>query len=170
MSNNNTLSVATATFVALLNLVVTMPVNAQGKPALTRDVDRSSAQPVSTYCRTQTNVMCILYKVPVGKRLVVETVSYDVTSFSPGVVRKIVFGQDVANLYLAPGIGPNVYAVAPVLGYTTVYGGVESRVYSATQPLRAYFDENQVFGSVAYVSDGISADQTFTFSGYLVDK
>ncbi|CAN5432308.1 hypothetical protein BH11PSE9_BH11PSE9_17170 [soil metagenome] len=167
-------SVVVALAAVLFNAALVTPVRAQAKAALTRDVDRPSAQPVSAFCSAASNMKCILYTVPAGKRLVVETVSYAVEAQNGGIVRNVVFGQDDTRFFLSPGIGPNVYALTPAFTYLDVYsnpGAPSPRKYAATQPLRAYLDENQVFAAVTYVAEApVTNYQVFTFSGYLVEK
>lgn len=163
-------SIAAAVSAVVLNVAVVTPAHAQVKAALTRDVDRPSAQPVNATCRTFSDAKCILYTVPAGKRLVVETVSYVAYSTSAGRIDSIYFGQDVADVYgfLLPDVNTNIYSVAPVL--TSDAAGL--RRYNATQPLRAYIDENQRLAAAVY-SGGVGAystPQTLIFSGYLVDK
>ena len=173
-------AVATVVAATLVNFVVVAPAHAQAKPALVRDVDRSTLQPVNGYCYSYTSgnfgpLKCTLYSVPAGKRLVVETVSYS-GRFHPGKApNQIVFGLNNPNLGVvifpagaAPGtpIYSNTYSVIPMLAYEGDY-----RYFGLAQTLRMYIDESQSFAASAF-EDGSNNEQPqyFAFSGYLVDK
>lgn len=161
--NPRTTIVAAAVAAALLNIAFIAPALAQVKAALTRDVDRSSAQPVSGVCKAA--VACALYKVPAGKRLVVETVGYHLTTASGSVVYLIAFGTD--NGTGGPVFdAPNSSTVAPALAYDR--DGY--RVYSGSQNLTMHFDEHQGLAAFSTQSSNYKYEQIFRFSGYLVDK
>jgi hypothetical protein len=156
-------------FTAVAGLALGQHATAQTtRPILTRDVDRGAAQPVNGACSASfaTSVgTCILYTVPVGKRLVVETVSYSVALAAGQSLGSILFGLNTALPYFQVG-SPNLYGVS-----TNPYFNGVTTVYSATQPLRIYLDEGQGFTAGGTVNGGGSNyEQDFSFSGYLVDK
>jgi hypothetical protein len=154
---------------AVAGLALGQPATAQtAKPILTRDVDRGTAQPVNGACSASFAAAvgtCILYTVPSGKRLVVETVSYNV-SIPPGQsLGSILFGLNTALPYFQLG-SPNLYAVS-----TNPYFNGATNAYTASQPLRIYLDEGQAFVAGGSVNGGgNNYEQDFSFSGYLVDK
>lgn len=163
--------VCSAAAAAALNIALTMPAHAQAKAALTRDIDRSSAQPVHGICgesdASSGFLKCTLYTVPAGKRLIVETVSYEAVTAAGSVVTSVLFGQDYKGTsYLNMGFG-NVFNIQP----TYKYEQDGYRVYGGTQALRMYIDENNTLaaggahgGAYRYYGWQLS------FSGYLVDK
>lgn len=138
------------------------------RPILTRDVDRGAAQPVNGACSASFGDSvgnCILYTVPAGKRLVVETVSYSVVVEPGQNLVSILFGLNTPLPYFQVG-SPNLYGVS-----TSPYFNGAAFIYSATQPLRIYLDEGQSFtGGGSVNSSGSSYEQDFSFSGYLVDR
>lgn len=154
---------------AVAGLALGQPATAQtAKPILTRDVDRGTAQPVNGACSASFAAAvgtCILYTVPSGKRLVVETVSYSVVLASGQYLGSILFGLQTALPYFQVG-SPNLYGVS-----TAPYFNGGAFVYSATQPLRIYLDEGQGFVAGGSVNGGANNyEQDFSFSGFLVDK
>lgn len=170
MSLKASLSSTAVLSALVLGLGLAAPAHAQVKAALTRDVDRPTAQPVNGNCSTFPNtagvIKCALYTVPAGKRLVVETVGYEGTVSSGYSLYRVLFGQDGGYpiVYLGQA---NVFPVTPVLAYDT--GTV--RTYSAAQSLNISLDENQVLVGGMDRSDFVSKYlEFFSFSGYLVDK
>ncbi len=169
MKPKNLSLVAAVASAVLFNVAFVSPALAQAKAALTRDIDRSSAQPVYGACQTYAdsggNIKCSLYTVPAGKRLVVESAGYSVSTATGSVVYEILFGPDAGypNVSL---FSPNVHFVAQVLAFELG----STRNFSATQALKIYLDEGQTL--VAGTSHGGSANylEYFKFSGYLVDK
>jgi hypothetical protein len=155
---------AAAVSAIVLNVALVTPALAEVKAALTRDVDRATAQPVHSACTTQSQVVpCTLYTVPAGKRLIVETVSYYVTAFDVNaIVTEICFGKDCG---VSVSLAQQSYDVAVVQNPR----GLDRFSYAATQPLRAYFEEAEVFGAL-YSAGHYNSIGTFRFSGYLVDK
>ncbi len=154
----------------LLNLLFSPLVNAQGKAALTRDVDRPTAQPVNGKCETGSIPgsgfgKCALFKVPAAKRLVVETISYIVFVDSQSRLFQILFGQDAGFPTIFFGL-PNTFVIAPM---TTFDDGIVHS-YGGSQPLVIYIDENQTLDAGFVTGGGTNFTQSFTFSGYLVDK
>lgn len=139
---------------------------AQTRAALIRDIDRPEAQPVNGSCTTIAQPVagvasCLLMTVPVGKRLVVETVGYSAAS-GGNQPYPLMFGEGTGIL---SATSPNVFSLTPVLGFP-VTGAV---IFTATQALRIYIDE----GRSLWATDtpGITSfPQNFRFSGYLVDK
>jgi hypothetical protein len=169
MSPKTPFTVAAAVAVAVLNVAFVAPVHAQVKAALVRDVDRSTSQPVNGRCIAGTDsngaIKCVLYSVPAGKRLVVETVSYQAVSEAGTPVYQVLFGLNdpsSSNLFYP---GSNIYSVTPTFVYET-----SARVYSATQALRIYIDENQSLAAGDTHGGTANFQQGFSFSGYLVDK
>lgn len=137
------------------------------RPILTRDVDRGTAQPVNGACSASfadSVGTCILFTVPAGKRLVVETVSYSVALTPSQYLTSILFGLNTALPYFQVG-SPNLYAVS-----TTPYFNGGANVYSASQPLRIYLDQGQAFVAGGSVTGSSNYEQDFSFSGYLVDR
>jgi len=154
-----------------LSGAVALPAQAQTKAALTRDVDRPTAQPVNGTCssyRVSGSIKCNLYRVPAGKRLVVETVFYNV-SVAPGAsIYALVYGEDTGSTDLTYLGNPNVFGLAPTPGYN--FAG-RFQTYTATQPLKLYVDENHFFAAAgAHASASNDFLWTFGFSGYVVDK
>jgi hypothetical protein len=134
---------------------------------LTRDIDRGTAQPVNGACIASFAAgpgSCVLFTVPAGKRLVVETVSYSVVVSPTQSLGSIVFGLNTVPQYFQVG-SPNLYAVS-----TAPYFNGAAVVYSASQPLRIYLDEGQAFAAGGSISDSNNYEQDFSFSGYLVEK
>lgn len=142
--------------------------SAQAKPALVRDV--STAQPVNGSCNetafnTPGFAKCVLYTVPVGKRLVVESVSYKITLDPTLQVTQLLFGFD--NLCCTNILfGPQVRAVNPMPAFSPT-----TRSYMGSENIRLYLEENGSFSAIAYFQTGGPAySQYFNFTGYLVDK
>lgn len=148
--------------------------SAQAQPtraAMTRDIDRATSQPVNgvNTCTSIFNhyVKCKLYTVPAGKRLVVETVSYQVTFDATQFLYSLAFGTDDTSTQYLRISAPNVFVVAP--GPPTVFGG--NKYYSASQSLRFYIDEGQVLAAgMEHGPSNTNYSHIFAFSGYLVDK
>lgn len=153
-------------------LVLVPTAHAQTKAALTRDVDRPAAQPVSGKCTGSTftdSFKCTLYTVPMGKRLVVELVSQRLISLPTQAVTLLQFGRNDQALSSFSD-GDKVYSVN--LGSSVTFNGSFSTHFGSTS-LRFYLDEgDQLAGSAVFSSYFGSAAQvqTFAFSGYLVDK
>jgi hypothetical protein len=167
--NSKTLRPLVAAAAALFNVAFMTASYAQAKAALTRDVDRATAQPATGACSAFSNgigtLKCALYTVPAGKRLVVETVSYRMTTASGTPIYFVNFGEDVGFADLPFGT-PNIFNVAPVFAYAS--GG--DTTYTGTQALRMYVDENKVFAAGGSRGGSVNYEQRFSFSGYLVDK
>lgn len=170
MSPKTLLTLVAAVAAVPLNFAFVAPAHSQVKAALVRDVDRPTLQPVNGACGGFIDnngvIKCLLFTVPAGKRLVVETVSYSATTQAGTPVYQVVFGQNdpsAANLFYS---STNTYAVNPAYAYEN--GG--ARVYSATQALRIYIDENQSLAAGDSHGGNANYQQLFTFSGYLVDK
>ena len=160
---------AAAAMAAFFSVAFVMPAQAQVKAAFTRDVDRPTAQPVNGACTTAADgfgsIKCALYSVPAGKRLVVETVSYKMTTASGTAVYFVTFGQDAGFANLPFGY-PNIYNLTPVFTYEFASG----RTYTGAQALQMYIDENQTFAAGGARGGTVNYVNTFAFSGYLVDK
>jgi hypothetical protein len=134
---------------------------------LTRDIDRGTAQPVNGACTASFAAAlgnCVLFTVPAGKRLVVETVSYSVVVLPSQSLVSIVFGLNTVSQYFQVG-SPNLYAVS-----SAPYSNGAAVGYSASQPLRIYLDEGQAFAAGGSISGSNNYEQDFSFSGYLVEK
>ena len=162
-------SIALATSAALALCAVASSASAQPKPALTRDIDRPGGQPVHGYCVAPSFSgagKCTLLTVPPGKRLVVETVSYQLFVEAGKRIINIAIG-DGTDFASFPSllISDNVYSLTPV--FSNDYGIYR---YSTSQPLKFYLEEGRIL--VAYVATEGSAvySQQFSFSGFLVDK
>ena len=152
----------------ILGCVLPCAVQAQ-KPALVRDVDRGSAQPVSGGCSGFAALSgitkCVLYTVPAGKRLVVELVSFEAAADGSNSVYKILVGKNnppFGNIL----IGTNVFTLSP--GVATVIS--TTKLYFGSQTLRFYLDENEQLAGQVNFTGGTNFQQLFSFSGYLVDK
>lgn len=161
--------VAAAAIAALALVALVTPAHAQVKAALTRDVDRPSAQPVNGTCTTASDtvgaIKCALYSVPAGKRLVVETVSYKMATASGSAVYFVTYGQDAGFASLPFGY-PNILSVTPAFAYEQA----GARIYTGAQALQMYIDENQSFAAGGSRGGTANYVQSFSFSGYLVDK
>jgi hypothetical protein len=165
----------TAAFALAMGLGVAGNATAQVRPAFVRDVDRSTAQPVSGFCNAYAPweypglAKCELYTVPAGKRLVVETVSFRLVILTGQDVREVVFGK---NNTQSPRLefGPGSYAVSP--GTPTADNILFEKLYSGSQALRFYLEEGEgLAGQDVYTGASVmSYPQSFGFSGYLVDK
>lgn len=130
-----------------------------GPPVLCRDADSPARQPVEATRRltgpaTQFDVQSDLYKVPPGKRLVVEYLSATVHegSSAAGYNFQVTVtqggGQHYANFNEVPDAAP----------------------YSAvSQPVRLYADAGTTVTVDAYTSGQSATALDFTLSGYLVD-
>jgi hypothetical protein len=113
----------------------------------------------------QPRAQCVMYTVPAGKRLVVETVTYAVSTLATS--------NDFTNLtfgYTQDGINPsfdNIYflTVKPV-----VLPGNGYQYANDTIPLKMYLEERQSLMGTFTFSPATVATQRFAFSGYLVDK
>jgi hypothetical protein len=161
----------TAAFALLMGLGVAGNATAQARPAVIRDVDRPTAQPVSGHCMADSPAnhpgmaKCVLYTVPAGKRLVVETVSFGLVTAAAEDVSEVVFGKnhtEVVNILFAAG----AYAVSP----GTPFISTTTKRYSGSQQLRFYLEEDEGLAGQVYYTGGPSYMQDFGFSGYLVDK
>ncbi len=167
---------AVASVTALFALTaLPLGASAQTRPALTRDVDRPSAQPVNGTCETfregGSGYRCILYKVPVGKRLVVELISYSLQVPSATLMYQMVAGRHDPSPKIFEGVGRQLYAVN--LTQPSVIGGGLGlfKNYSGSQSMTFYLEETEEL-AVGVRDDGTAVifQQKFSFSGYLVDK
>ncbi len=158
-------SVVLAASVAIANVFFVMPVLAQSRAALTRDIDRPAAQPVHGLCQSQYGTPCVLYTVPAGKRLVVQTVSYYVLTSDAAAVELISFGAYANDLRYANV--DNSYAVTPAL--TTNAFGPRFLSWAGSQALTAYFEQGEAFAAALFSRTG-STTERYSFSGYLVDR
>ena len=127
-------------------------------------VDRSSANPVSGYCQAALSQLgCVLYTVPTGKRLVVETVSYFLTVSLQNQVSRLSYGRRYDDpLSVAPGL----YAVNPTLQYSDT----DIKRYAGSQALRFYVDQGETLNAQFGSTGGQNYLQEVSFSGYLVDR
>lgn len=152
-----------------LLLAVSPESKAQAKPALVRDV--STATPVNGYCQqsaisTPGWAKCALYTVPIGKRLVVEVVSYKIALDPTLQVTQLMFGQDACPGCSNMLFGSNVRQINPIQIFSTGF-----RSYAGSEMTRIYLEENASFAAIAYFqSGGPNYVQEFNFSGYVVDK
>ena len=166
MSPKTLLSLAAAVAVAFLNVAFATPAQAQVKAALTRDVDRPTAQPVNGKCSLDMGVdKCTLYTVPSGKRLVVEQVAYSVAVRTGGPIYELAFGLDTPLSTRVSIYNPNSFPVTPALQYDYL----NVRTYSGSQALKIYLDENQVLAASVSLAPQPYVP-VFAFTGYLVDK
>lgn len=157
-----------AAIAAAAVLCAALPALAQVKPALTRDI--STATPVSGYCTasefdTPGFARCFLHTVPVGKRLVVEMVSYSLAREASLQVTQLLFGK--AETYSSNFLfGPRVLQVTPQPVFNPTL-----RAYAGSQAVRLYLEENETLGAIAYFQAGGPVyEQQFGFTGFLVDK
>jgi len=143
--------------------------SAQARAALTRDIDRATAQPVNGSCLASgVNpglTKCILYTVPSGKRLVVELVSFLLASDTNQSITQILVGKSDPNAVNIL-IGTGVYELA----VPTPIAQSATSLYAGTQSLRFYMDEGDLLAGQMYYTGGSNYQQAFSFSGYLVDK
>lgn len=155
-------SLAAAASAVFLNAAFVTPVHAQAKAALTRDIDRPSAQPVNNGCDAvrvgSIESGCRLYTVPAGKRLVVEFVGYELAAQT---IFRLTFGQE-AGLETFLRYKPNTFHVPATL--TTVGS------FTGSQALKIYLDEGQALIAKVIQGDASSSPGYFNFSGYLIDK
>jgi hypothetical protein len=158
---------------ALLTLALGMGVvtgaSAQTKAALVRDVDRATAQPVNGACSgfsAAFNITkCLLYTVPAGKRLVVESISFQSYTDSAQSVVRLLFGKDSPQ-YANIAFGAGVYSGSP--GTPAIASG--TKYYSGFQPVRFYMEEGDGLAAEVDYTGGSNYQQSFSFSGHLVDK
>jgi hypothetical protein len=116
---------------------------------------------------------CSLYKVPAGKRLVVETVSFNLELDANAIWQRVMIGQ-CDTFQCDVGASPNFYALG--LPVPNAFPGNPSsgssmvHEYSLSQPLRIYLDENL---ELEVIVKGLSPGPDYSaiiFSGYLMDK
>jgi len=155
-------------FILAAAAAISIPASAQVKPALVRDVDRASAQPVRGNCQAfaqpgGSDAKCVLYAVPAGKRLFVESVSYKV--FTGGTINDLVFGED-SPMFSNIIFGPAVYEITlpAAVNYSSV------KMVAGSQNISFYIEEGQSLAANFSYSGGPSYQQIFGFSGHLVDK
>jgi hypothetical protein len=141
-----------------------------GRAETPRDIAWAANHAVNGHCSATNSLdaptaACVMYTVPAGKRLVVETVTYLLSTLATSnVFTNLTFGYSQNGTTPAPENTYN-FAVNPVVlpgnGLQWAYG---------TLSLRMYLDEHQsLMGSFAF-SPATGVAQEFGFSGYLVDK
>lgn len=169
MSHNRLPGLRRALLVLGVGMGLVASAGAQTKAALVRDVDRAAAQPVNGACSgfsAAFNITkCLLYTVPAGKRLVVESMSLQSYSDSTQSVVRLLFGKDspqFANI----AFGPGVYSASP--GTPAIASG--AKYYSGFQPVRFYMEEGDGLAAEVDYTGGSNFQQSFSFSGHLVDK
>jgi hypothetical protein len=137
-----------------------------------RNVDRPEAQPVSGSCDALSFVgfsgpaKCHLYTVPVGKRLIVETVSYHLVTDAGENITELIFGSTDQLDTIAMVFGSNTFDLIPVW----IYSDQIKKYYRGSQALRFYVEASQSLAGQITFSGGSNLLQKFSFSGYLVDK
>jgi hypothetical protein len=135
--------------------------NAAGSPVPVYDVKQAAIQPVSGECSaiygTVSNTkQCTLYTVPAGKRLVVETVVYEVAIENGGF--------PYAVTYLGSA-GSAFYSFAP-----TLVGNDGVNHYANASPTRFYLSAGETLSVYTQFSAATILGQRFCFSGYLVNQ
>lgn len=150
-----------STSVNVINTPGVTVANPAGSPVPVRDVDRAAQQPVSNECSaiygTVTNLkQCTLYTVPAGKRLVVETVMYQLAIESGGFPYGATFGSSA---------GVAAFAFAPAF-----VGNDGANHYVNTVPARFYLGAGESLNAYAQFSAATIFGQRFAFSGYLVNQ
>jgi hypothetical protein len=137
-----------------------------------RNIDRPEAQPVNGSCGALSFVgftgpaKCHLYTVPVGKRLVVETVSYHLVTDATESITELIFGSTDQPDTIGIMFGSNTFDVVPIL----VYSDQSKKYFRGSQALRFYVEASQSLAGQITYSGGSDLLQRFSFSGYLVDK
>lgn len=128
--------------------------------------DAGQPQPVDGTCvvfgSNSFTLSCALFTVPAGKRLVVETFSYFLNTFS-GDATQIIFGDFAVINCIGCG---HIYFLPPVFAGTQ--GSVNR--FMDTRQTRVYLDENKTFGAQVEFDTSNNSFHEFTFSGFLVNK
>lgn len=135
--------------------------NPTGSPVPVRDVDHAALQPVSGECDavygTVTNLkQCALYTVPAGKRLVVETVMYQLSIDTGAFPYGATFGNTA---------GVATFTFAP-----TLVGNDGINHYANTVATRFYLGAGETLSVFAQFSAPTIYGQRFAFSGYLLNQ
>jgi hypothetical protein len=160
-SQASSLGLPIATDVNVINTPAVTVNNSAANPVPVRDVDRAAQEPVSGECAavygTVTNLkQCALYTVPAGKRLVVETVTYQLgienTAFPYGAT----FGNTSAAA---------VFTFAP-----TFVGNDGINHYANAVSTRFYLGPGETLSAFAQFSAATIYGQRFAFSGYLLSQ
>jgi hypothetical protein len=149
-----------ATDVNVINSPGVTVANPASSPVPVRDVDHAALQPVSGECNavygTVTNLkQCTLYTVPAGKRLVVETVMYQLAIETTGFPYGATFGNTS---------GVAAFAFAP-----TFVGSDGINHYANTVSTRFYLGGGETLTAFAQFSGATIYGQRFAFSGYLTN-
>ena len=136
--------------------------NPSSSPVPVRDVDQAALQPVSGACAavygTTTNLkQCTLYTFPAGKRLVVETVVYQLavepaSAFPYGVT-------------FVSNAGEAAFTFAP-----TFVGNDGINHYANAVATRFYLGAGETLSVSVQFSSSTIDGQRFSFSGSLVDE
>jgi hypothetical protein len=114
---------------------------------------------------------CDFLVVPARRTLVVETVSYAIQVPQPGLPDNLVFGRaSVGSNHLffgdANGADHNTLVYAP-----TLTGVVDNTsVYRGAYATRLYLEENQVLSAGVSFNVLVNSNQSFAFSGYLLNR
>jgi len=114
---------------------------------------------------------CDLLIVPATQALVVETVSYSIQGPIPGFPDDLVFGRASlgdGRLFFGAPNGPdfNTFTYSPVLS-----GVIDNtNLYRGAYLTRFYLQENQILSAGVHFTAVAVAQQSFAFSGYLVEN
>jgi hypothetical protein len=137
--------------------------------------DITKIQPVSTTCRgtvSSFTASCDLYTVPAGKRLIVETVNWQIVTLTSATVVRTIFGQGSQGV---PNVifGANTVNVPTPRTFSGTFdSGTAFFAYDGTQQVKLYLDEGAILRFSTYMSStangGFGPDASF--SGVLVNK
>jgi hypothetical protein len=136
------------------------------------DVEWAAKHAVTGSCTTPAyqeggNALCVLYTVPAGKRLVVETVSFYVTTPAGSNWGPVAFGAT------SSAVNPFFFLQANAVAFTPVQGqsGTGLMQGFSTQMVKMYLAPGQILmGEFEYGSPtNTFYGDYFSFSGYLVD-
>jgi hypothetical protein len=109
---------------------------------------------------------CLLYEIPDGKRLVIESVSWQlVTSATAHVTTLVVGSPDGGSANVLIG------AKAHVVATPRTYVGEGIAFYVGTQPMKLYLDgPARVLASVSTLGSTANSQQNVAIAGLLLDK
>ena len=128
-------------------------------------------EPVNGSCQATTHggaTSCIAYTVPVGKRLVVETISYQFVGDSAHQPWRLITGQGNQYVKLDPLNDLNIFLSSPGQP-SDVAGGF--KVWLGTHAVKIYLDEGKTLqGQADFNTPTLDFPNIFMFSGYLTSK
>lgn len=174
-------SLAVVLLLACACAVLTTPALAQTtttvKPVITRDIDNAARHPVQVEMRMKTDVgTCTAdeyvsgsasYHVPVGKQLVIETVTGSFLNTGSD-------SMPMVTLYTWVGGNPVGHYLSSTKAFQfQTQAGITDYVYQFTSSIRLYGDSGTSVFLRAWLPNCISTSYTdqlyLTISGYLVD-